>query len=92
MSFFMDPSVTVGTKILEFFYIFMGFMSVYAGVRNLLDKTNKARYGTFVFWTALGIVIAFGRWIPAIADGVLIIIMVIPAIFRQVRKLSLIHI
>ena len=72
MSFFMDPSVTVGTKILEFFYIFMGFMSVYAGVRNLLDKTNKARYGTFVFWTALGIVIAFGRWIPAI--------------FRQVRK------
>lgn len=86
MSFFMDPSVTVGTKILELFYIFMGFMSVYAGVRNLLDKTNKARYGTFVFWTALGIVIAFGRWIPAIADGVLIIIMVIPAIFRQVRK------
>ncbi|WP_394894634.1 DUF979 domain-containing protein [Bifidobacterium longum] len=86
MSFFMDPSVTVGTKILELFYIFMGFMSVYAGVRNLLDKTNKARYGTFVFWTALGIVIAFGRWIPAIADGVLIIIMVIPAIFRQVSK------
>ena len=86
MSFFMDPSVTVGTKILEVFYIFMGFMSVYAGVRNLLDKTNKARYGTFVFWTALGTVIAFGRWIPAIADGVLIIIMIIPAVFRQVRK------
>ena len=86
MSFFMDPSVTVGTKILEIFYIFMGFMSMYAGVRNLLDKTNKARYGTFVFWTALGIVIAFGRWIPAIADGVLIIIMIIPAVFRQVRK------
>ena len=78
--------MTVGTKILEVFYIFMGFMSVYAGVRNLLDKTNKARYGTFVFWTALGIVIAFGRWIPAIADGVLIIIMIIPAVFRQVRK------
>lgn len=86
MSFFMDPTVTIGTKILEVFYIFMGFMSVYAGVRNLLDKTNKARYGTFVFWTALGVVIAFGRWIPAVADGVLIIVMVIPAIFRQVRK------
>lgn len=86
MSFFMDPTVTIGTKILEVFYIFMGFMSVYAGVRNLLDKTNKARYGTFVFWTALGVVIAFGRWILAVADGVLIIVMVIPAIFRQVRK------
>lgn len=86
MSFFMDPTVTIGTKILEVFYIFMGFMSVYEGVRNLLDKTNKARYGTFVFWTALGVVIAFGRWIPAVADGVLIIVMVIPAIFRQVRK------
>ena len=86
MSFFMDPTVTIGTKILEVFYIFMGFMSVYAGVRNLLDKTNKARYGTFVFWTALGVVIAFGWWIPAVADGALIIVMVIPAIFRQVRK------
>ena len=84
MQFFMDPTVTVGTKILEVFYIFMGFMSVYAGVRNLRDKTNKKRWGTFVFWASLGVVIAFGRWIPAAADGVLILVMILPAVFRQV--------
>lgn len=85
MQFFADPSITIGTKILEVFYILMGFMSVYAGVRNLRDKTNPARYGTFVFWSLLGVVIAFGRWIPSIVDGVLIVLMVIPAILRQVR-------
>lgn len=86
MQFFMDPSITIGTKVLEIFYVLMGLMSVYAGVRNLRDRTNTARYGTFVFWTALGVVIAFGRWIPAAADGVLILIMVVPAILRRVRK------
>ena len=86
MAFFMDPDVTFGVKLLEVFYIFMGFMSVYAGVRNLTDRTNKARYGTFVFWTALGVVIAFGRWIPDAANGVLILIMVAPAVFRRVQK------
>ena len=29
MSFFMDPSVTVGTKILEVFYIFMGLSLIH---------------------------------------------------------------
>lgn len=85
MQFFMDPSITIGTKILEIFYIVMGLMSVYAGVRNLRDKTNPARYGTFAFWTLLGVVIAFGRWIPSIVDGVLIVAMVVPAIFQRVK-------
>ena len=86
MSFFMDPSVTIGNKMLEVFYIFMGIISVYAGVRNLKDKTNAGRYGTFVFWVALGIVMAFGRWLGDFVNGVVIVIMVLPAIFKQVQK------
>ena len=85
MGFFLDPSITVGDKILEVFYIVMGLMSVYAGVRNLRDRTNPARYGTFAFWTLLGIVIGFGRWIPPVADGVLILAMIVPAVFHRVR-------
>lgn len=86
MSFFMDPSVTIGTKILEVFYIVMGLMVIYTGVRNLKDKTNPSRYGTCMFWGLLGVVIAFGRWIPAMIDGVLIVLMVIPAILQRVKK------
>ena len=86
MSFFMDSSVTIGTKILEVFYIIMGLMVIYTGVRNLKDKTNPSRYGTCMFWSLLGVVIAFGRWIPSIVDRVLIVLMVIPAILQRVKK------
>lgn len=86
MSFFMDSSVTIGTKILEVFYIIMGLMVIYTGVRNLKDKMNPSRYGTCMFWSLLGVVIAFGRWIPSIVDGVLIVLMVIPAILQRVKK------
>lgn len=86
MQFFMDVSITLGDKMMEVFYMFMGFMSVYAGVRNLRDTTNPHRYGTFVFWAALGVVMAFGRWIPDVAVGVLVIVMVLPAIIRRVSQ------
>lgn len=33
----------------------------------------------------LGIVLAFGRWIPAKVNGVLIIVMCIPAILQKVK-------
>lgn len=86
MDFFTSADYTFGTKLLEIFYVFMGFMSIYAGVRNLKDKTNKARYGTFVFWCALGIVIAFGRFLPSVVSGALIVVMIIPAVLKQVQK------
>ena len=37
MEFFMDPEVTFGNKALEVFYIVMGLMSIYAGIRNYRD-------------------------------------------------------
>lgn len=85
MEFFTDPSVTIGDKLLEVIYIFMGLMSVYTGIKNLRDKENPSRIGTCIFWSILGVVIAFGRWIPAVVNGALIVIMVIPAILQKVK-------
>lgn len=85
MSFFTDPTIIIGDKILEIFYIIQGLMAIYAGVRNLRDKSNPARYGTAAFWILLGVVFAFGRWIPSLIDGVLIVAMVVPAIFQRVK-------
>lgn len=84
MSFFTDPSNTLGAKILEVFFIIMGLIVIYTGVRNLRDRSNPTRYGTCMFWSLLGVVIAFGRWIPATMDGALITLMAIPAILRRV--------
>lgn len=85
MSFFIDPTVSLGTKLLEVMYIIMGFVTLYVGIKNALDKKNPSRVGTAIFWCSLGVVLAFGRWIPTKVDGILIIIMTIPAILKKVK-------
>lgn len=85
MSFFTSADITLGTKLLEVVYIVMGLIAIYTGVKNARDKENPSRVGTAVFWCALGIVLAFGRWIPAMIDGILVIVMTLPAIFGKVK-------
>ena len=85
MSFFTSSDITLGTKLLEVVYIVMGLITIYTGVKNARDKENPSRVGTAVFWCALGIVLAFGRWIPAMIDGILVIVMTLPAIFGKVK-------
>jgi uncharacterized membrane protein len=85
MSFFTSPDFTLGAKLLEIIYIVMGLIAIYTGVKNAADKENPSRVGTGVFWCVLGIILAFGRWIPPVADGALIVIMTIPAIFKKVK-------
>lgn len=86
MSFFTDPEILLGDKLLEILYIIMGLVLIYTGIRNINDKTNPHRYGSAFFWTVLGIVIAGGRWLPAIVNGLLIFAMTVPAIAKKVSK------
>lgn len=85
MTFFTDAEITLGTKLLEIIYIVIGLITLYTGVKNGLDKDNPSRLGTAIFWCSLGIVLAFGRWIPTMVNGILIIIMTIPSILGKVK-------
>lgn len=85
MSFFTSTDITLGTKLLEIIYIVIGLITIYTGVKNIQDKENTSRLGTGVFWCVLGVVLAFGRWIPPVVNGILIVIMTIPAIFKKVK-------
>lgn len=85
MAFFKDPTVLLSAKLLEILYIATGLIAIYAGIKNARDKENPARFGTALFWCVLGVVLAFGRWIPPIVDGVLVILMTIPAILNRVK-------
>ena len=85
MSFFMSSEELLGTKLLEIVYILIGLITIYTGVKNVMEKKNPSRIGTGIFWIVLGIVLAFGRWIPAKVNGVLIIVMCIPAILQKVK-------
>ena len=85
MAFFMDQTIDLSSKLLEVVYIIIGIITFYAGIKNLLDKENPSRIGTAVFWCFFGIACAFGRWIPSNITGILVVIMVIPAIFKRVK-------
>lgn len=82
----MDAEVTLGTKLLELLYILTGLITIYTGVKNARDPENPSRTGTAIFWIILGVIIAFGRWIPAKVTGILVIVMCIPAVLQKVKS------
>jgi len=85
IAWFGDAEVNLGMKLLEVIFIIMGLICIYAGIKNLRDKENSARIGTAIFWGALGLVLAVGRYLPAGINGILIFVMALPAIFRRVK-------
>ena len=85
MAFFTDPEITLMTKLLEIVYITIGGICLYTAAKNLFDKENPTPFGTAVFWGSIGIVIAFGRWIPNIINGILVMAMSLTAILRMVN-------
>lgn len=86
IQFFQSADVTLSDKLLEVVYILIGLVAIYAGLRNLTDKTNEKRFGSAVFWCVLGLLFVVGRWVPSTWVGVLVIVMVIPAIFHRVGR------
>ena len=66
-------------------WVIIGLITIYAGIKNLLDKENPSRVGTAVFWCSFGIVCGFGSWLPAKVSGALVLIMCLPPIFMKVK-------
>lgn len=85
MSFFTSADFTLGQKLLEVIFIIMGLVTLYTAFKNFRDKNNDEPLATALFWGLLGIVLAFGRWIPDKVNGLIIILMTIPAILGKVK-------
>ena len=85
MEFFMSVDVSLSDKLLEILYFVIGLIAIYVAIRNLNDKTNEKRFGTFIFWFLLGLMFVIGKWIPPMATGVLMVLMVLSPIFKQVK-------
>lgn len=67
----------------EIFYALCGIVSLDAGWRAL--KNEKARIGTAVFWTIVGIIFIFGKVIPSEVTGGLLVIMGLLTVTKQVQ-------
>mgnify|MGYP000843696938 FL=1 len=84
IQFFQNADVTLSNKLLELVYVIIGLVCVYAGLCNLRDGSNEKRVGTCVFWSVLGLLFIIGPWVPSEVAGALVVVMVLPPIFRQV--------
>lgn len=83
IQFYTSVDVTLSEKLLEVMYCLIGLISMYVAFKNLKDKENKNSVGSFVFWFDLGVMFVLGKWLPALVDGILLIILVLPPILKK---------
>lgn len=81
----LQVSDTFNTTLLNVVWVIVGMVTIYAGIKNLMDKENPSRIGTAIFWCSFGIICAFGTWLPAKVSGALVIVMCMPPIFKKVK-------
>lgn len=67
----------------QIIYILCGLVSISTGIRGL--KNEKAKIGTFLFWTILGIIFIFGEAIPYKVTGGLLVILAIITVTKQLH-------
>lgn len=87
-------AMTIGNKLLEILYFFMGLIALYTGIKNLRDKNNPHAIGTSIFWCSLAAIFIIGKPISMIVvnkvkvgniiNGILVVLMAAPAIFSRV--------
>ncbi|WP_434630671.1 DUF979 domain-containing protein [Thermoanaerobacterium thermosaccharolyticum] len=75
----------MANNLLEIMYIMSGIVALYIAVKTFAEKDHVSRIPTSIFWGALGIVMAFGKWLPPMVSGILIIVMAIPAMIKKVK-------
>jgi uncharacterized membrane protein len=78
---------TLSNFLLEIFYALVGFLMISLAVYTFTNKEHKARIGTSIFWSILGIIFIAGPYIPANIVGVLIIILGCLTVSKQVKML-----
>ena len=83
LSYFMSPEYTISDKLVQVMYILSGLFCMYCGVRAWIVKANKHFLPTGAFWFTLGIVVAFGQWLPPLASGILVALTCIPAALKM---------
>lgn len=88
-AYFMDPEILFSTKLVQIMYMIVGFFCIYSGVRAFMNKEHESRIPTGLFWSFLGFITAFSKWIPDEINGILVVIMCIPAVFGKVKPSKL---
>lgn len=71
--------------LLEIIYHVCGLILIYISIKTLMEKAHPSRFGTFIFWASLGIVMGFGKWLSPVISGALVILMCVMAMLKRVK-------
>ncbi len=69
--------------VLEFFFILSGLIFFYSAYQGAQDRTNPKRWGTAAFWAILGLLFVFGRLLPGLVSGILVVLLGVITLFKQ---------
>ena len=75
----------ISNMLLEIFYIIIGIMMLNTAVLTLRDKNHKAKIGTAIFWTLLGVIFVFGPYIPSVVVGGMLVVIAVLTLSKQVK-------
>lgn len=67
----------------EFFYVLCGLVCFLTAFRA--RKNESARVGTMLFWTLTGVIFAFGKILPPVAVGGMLVVMGVLTVTGQVK-------
>jgi uncharacterized membrane protein len=70
---------------IDYIYYLLGIIVAFVAIRVALNKTHPTRLGSTLFWGIFAVTFLFGKVIPPIIVGYLVLIMVIVAAIGKVK-------
>ena len=74
MTIFGMPAEEFFAKFLEFIYVLIGLQFFYTAYRVFKAEDNDKKVTTMAFWIILGVLFAFGKLIPSMVSGALVVV------------------
>ena len=84
MTIFGMPAADFFAKFLEFIYVLIGLQFFYTAFRVFKADDNDKKATTIAFWIILGVLFAFGKSIPPVVAGALVVIIGIISILNGI--------
>lgn len=75
--------------LLEIMYVLCGLVAIITAIYVVNDKAHPSSKVTAIFWTLLGIVFIFGKYIPGTVSGIILVVMALLASTKKVTFGSL---
>ncbi len=71
---------------LEYIYYLLGIITTFVAIRVAMDKNHPSRIGSTLFWGIFAFTFLFGKMVPSIVVGYLVLVMVVIAAIGKVKS------